>query len=92
MGRSVSLLLSPRRSAVVLDSMHWIPACLDSVTDSGSAVTSRAPLARADGRNRTGNLRFTRAALYQLSYVGRLFASYRRDSRAGLRAAELRGL
>jgi hypothetical protein len=25
---------------------------------------------RADGRDRTGDLRFTRAALYQLSYVG----------------------
>jgi hypothetical protein len=35
-------------------------------------------LARADGRNRTGNLRFTRAALYQLSYVGRPLESYRR--------------
>jgi hypothetical protein len=25
---------------------------------------------RADGRDRTGDIRFTRAVLYQLSYVG----------------------
>ncbi|MCW3018750.1 MAG: hypothetical protein JWN10_1058 [Solirubrobacterales bacterium] len=37
---------------------------------------------RADVRDRTGNLRFTRAVLYQLSYVGLRFASYRRSVRA----------
>jgi hypothetical protein len=27
-------------------------------------------IGRADGRDRTGDIRFTRAVLYQLSYVG----------------------
>jgi hypothetical protein len=35
---------------------------------------------RADGRDRTGDIRFTRAVLYQLSYVGIAFASYRCDA------------
>jgi hypothetical protein len=33
--------------------------------DAGTAHPSRA-----DGRDRTGDIRFTRAVLYQLSYVG----------------------
>jgi hypothetical protein len=32
--------------------------------------------AQADGRDRTGDIRFTRAVLYQLSYVGVAYASY----------------
>jgi hypothetical protein len=32
-------------------------------------------LNRADGRDRTGDIRFTRAVLYQLSYVGEALAS-----------------
>jgi hypothetical protein len=35
---------------------------------------------RADGRDRTGDIRFTRAVLYQLSYVGVASASYRRNA------------
>jgi hypothetical protein len=35
--------------------------------------------ARADGRDRTGDIRFTRAVLYQLSYVGLARTFYRRN-------------
>src|SRR5580692_72952 len=46
---------------------------------------SKAPPAarpsKADGRDRTGDIRFTRAVLYQLSYVGVAQASYRRSAR-----------
>jgi hypothetical protein len=34
------------------------------------ATPERSTPSRADGRDRTGDIRFTRAVLYQLSYVG----------------------
>jgi RimJ/RimL family protein N-acetyltransferase len=46
----------------------------------GGARTGRTracAASRADGRDRTGDIRFTRAVLYQLSYVGVVHASYR---------------
>src|ERR1019366_6837803 len=49
---------------------------------------------RADVRNRTGNLRFTRAMLYQLSYVGVVShptAARRRWGLAALTACPLPG-
>ncbi len=47
-------------------------------TDRRKLDPKPAPAARADVRDRTGNLRFTRAMLYQLSYVGLEAVSYRR--------------
>lgn len=49
-------------------------------TRAGDALTCvvwrcTAALGRADGRDRTGDIRFTRAVLYQLSYVGIALAS-----------------
>ena len=43
---------------------------IDGFADEAARLLTVRAMSRADVRDRTGNLRFTRAMLYQLSYVG----------------------
>ncbi len=50
------------------------------------------PRRKADGRDRTGDIRFTRAVLYQLSYVGvRPHRIAAEPGISGVRVASARG-